>query len=375
MSLSPKNSRRGFTLVELLVVIAIIGILVGLLLPAVQAAREAARRATCQNNVRQIMLAATNYQSAQGRFPSGASSSLIQQDTASASFLVAILPFMDANNTFEVIKTGNNGLSPNPLADPSIITRQPLFICQSAAQKDEGDDVFGTNSSHYVGISGPAVADPDGDGNIDFRVYFPPTSASGYGGGIGCDGMFSPFSNDRVVLMNSAGANQTVLNPGAIAPGNLFRGFKNNKGVNFQDIGDGSSNTLAIGEFSGGEVKAADPVNSYVPIRAGYGYGATTIAALSGTGGFAAGYYVPEVTYQTRSIPLDPTTGAGGINSRQANLYAPEFFNQAPLNSAHPGGANMARADGSVAFIDEGISVFNLMSLSGIDDGQIVTDY
>lgn len=102
---STRTLRSAFTLVELLVVIAIIGILVGLLLPAVQAAREAARRMECTNNMRQVVLATLNYESAYKRLPASRISRTADRlgPASSISVHARLLPFMEQNQVFSLV--------------------------------------------------------------------------------------------------------------------------------------------------------------------------------------------------------------------------------------------------------------------------------
>jgi prepilin-type N-terminal cleavage/methylation domain-containing protein/prepilin-type processing-associated H-X9-DG protein len=106
--------RTGFTLIELLVVIAIIGVLIQLLLPAVQTARESARRIQCANRLKQLSLAALNYEQTHRVLPACGIVDPVQQTLLGQNYLVydqvqgkmfswavLLLPYLEEQNLYD----------------------------------------------------------------------------------------------------------------------------------------------------------------------------------------------------------------------------------------------------------------------------------
>ena len=167
-----KGKRHGFTLVELLVVIAIIGILIGMLLPAVQQVREAARRSACSNNMRQISLAALNYESAFGLFPFGVRETGgpddptipyiedLNNDTpprnAQWAWSAFLLPYVEGNNIFQRFRIQGDESAATRLQDGASGFELPL----DPANATPADEFANAMQSQLPGFLCPSDSIP-----------------------------------------------------------------------------------------------------------------------------------------------------------------------------------------------------------------------
>jgi prepilin-type N-terminal cleavage/methylation domain-containing protein/prepilin-type processing-associated H-X9-DG protein len=326
--------RRAFTLIELLVVIAIIALLVGLLLPAVQSAREAARRAQCVNNLKQVALAAHGYHSALGSFPPGASVFPSQ-----ASSLVFLMPFIEGSNAYNAFNFSKN--------------------VSSAAENLTARHV---NSSVYVCPSDPSVG---------FWQDLDPVS----GLPAGVDGRANYYGN--------LGTNGWVYErlTALAKDGNQLGVFAFNSATTLDAITDGTSSTALYAEVRrGGYPSVHDAFDvSGVPAPAWGAASATTNVnnfwppAACNTPAVKIGY--TGLQYQNGSYLLSALyTHTVPPNYPGRDCVRFPTFDQGHLaaRSAHPGGVNVAFADGSVHFIKSAIALPAWKAIGTRQAGEIV---
>jgi prepilin-type N-terminal cleavage/methylation domain-containing protein len=145
------HSRRGFTLIELLVVVGIIALLAALLLPAIQSAREAARRVQCNNNLMQIGVALHNYLMAHEVLPSGSvntTAPIVSKERAGyhMGWLTQLLPYLEKPNLYDHLDFTKSIY--DPFHDPVRLYRISITSCPSALDSR----LLSWGSTDYYGV-------------------------------------------------------------------------------------------------------------------------------------------------------------------------------------------------------------------------------
>ena len=369
---SPKVGRSGFTLIELLVVIAIIAVLISLLLPAVQQAREAARRSQCQNNMKQLGLAAMNFESTYKGLPYNAitknnsqfpyipfdpagpdapTPGIVGGTQGRAGGMVPLLPFVDQASVAMVYCFNKDWSDPSNAG--ALTLKFPVMQCPSTP--NPGIVTYPANSANYITPGNAAYAPPatgSTSTNINGTALYPTTKCTPSG----WVGDYASIAQVKTTK-NAAGAEIAFTNTSITVP---FVPGGGSKGASAQNAItsiaaciDGTSNTTLYSERCG---KSTQYYTGWIA--------APAVAIQTGAIWADADNRITVTGTSQDGKSAIGTTGTCVVNcnNQQGDIY-----------SFHNTGANVVFADGHVKFVSQDININILVSLVTRGGGEVVS--
>jgi prepilin-type processing-associated H-X9-DG protein len=354
-------------LTELLVVVAILVVLVGMLVPAILKSRAAEARIRCANNLAQIAVGAQNYEATHGSFPPGLNVSPNSKPPNPqwnwpmpwagpyTGCLAYLLPYVGQDNVYKQLVNFDPGLFEPNTRSPAWAYGSPPWDFQdtnvpSWAWNGTGKGypkAANTRIENYLCPSDPGESAPVSStdtrtftilAGIGFNTrrpvafYFAHSQVAnipGYGrelgrsNYLGVAGAFGEVQSDDTVH-------------GPLAP---FKGiYYANSRTKVADITDGTSNTLAFGEYLGWRHANGQR---------------TAVLAWMGAGSLPTKY------------GLTPNHGP------QGNDYDLHQFQSTHSRRI----VNFAFADGSVRGISRTVDLNVFLAASGMADGTPLSDF